>query len=237
MIDIGEQFHNLILHENTQEYAGIDLTAYFPEELQPSVTSKQKRTIWERWTRCGMGFRPSPYQAVQGTLHAEEQIRGDPLDPANPFHFDAVVLNLPGKEDYNPTKPWVFKFCSTASRIAGDIFIYVDDVRTTGASERDTWLCARKAASTLNYLGLQDAARKRRGPTLEPGAWAGSIVLSNDGLVRVTVAVERWVKAKAMVQWIAQCVQSSMPLHFKTLESYWGSGLHLSYLSCIGAIP
>jgi hypothetical protein len=108
-INIGEQFHNFILHEKTQDYAGIDLTAYFPEEFQSSETSKERQTIWERWTRCGMGFRLSPYQAIQGTLHAEEQIRGDPLYPANPFHFDVVVLNLPASENYNPTKPWVFK--------------------------------------------------------------------------------------------------------------------------------
>jgi hypothetical protein len=135
-LDIGEQFLNFILHEKTQVFAGVDLTSYFPAELTTGST-----VLWERWTRCGMGFRSSPYQAVQGTLHAEEHIRGDPLDPTNPFHFDVVVLNLPGSVDYNPWKPWVFKMRSRDGRIACDLFIYVDDVRTTGPDDLETWQC------------------------------------------------------------------------------------------------
>jgi hypothetical protein len=42
-IDLGEQFLNFILHENTQEFAGVDLTHYFPEELAETM----KRLLWE----------------------------------------------------------------------------------------------------------------------------------------------------------------------------------------------
>jgi hypothetical protein len=45
---------------------------------------------------CGMGFKPSPYQAYQGTLHAEELLHGDPLNTTNSFHFEKVILNLLG---------------------------------------------------------------------------------------------------------------------------------------------
>ncbi len=121
-LDIGEQFLNFMLHPKVQQYAGVDFTLYFPESMIDSPGAKQKCTLWERWTRCGMGFKPSPYQAGQAMLHAEEQLRGDPLDPNNPFHFDVVVLNLPGDKEYNPSRPWVFKSRSLDGRIANDFF-------------------------------------------------------------------------------------------------------------------
>jgi hypothetical protein len=52
-----------------------------------------------------MGFKPSPYQAVQGILFAEEVIRGDPGDPRNIFRWDLIALNLPGAPGYDPSKP------------------------------------------------------------------------------------------------------------------------------------
>ena len=78
-LDIGEMFLNFILDEEIQQYAGVDLTPYFPDEL----TTRKIKVLWERWTRCAMGFTTSPYQAVQGVLFADEVIRGDRLDPTN----------------------------------------------------------------------------------------------------------------------------------------------------------
>ncbi len=189
-IDISEQFLNFMLHSKTQEYAGVDLTAYFSEECNIPSQIKQVQILWERWTRCAMGFKPSPYQACQGTLHAEELMRGDPLDQNNPFHFDTVILNLPGNADFCPWKPWVFKFRTIDQHIAMDLFIYVDDCRTTGFSFEETWRVARHVASTFNHLGIQDAPRKHRGPSQEPGAWAGSIVHTSEGIVTISISTE-----------------------------------------------
>jgi hypothetical protein len=91
-LDNGEMFLNFMLHPKVQPYAGVDFTLYFPEELLNTSGCKAKRTLWKHWTRCGMGFRPSPYQAGQAMLHAEEQLCGDPVDINNPFHFDTVVM-------------------------------------------------------------------------------------------------------------------------------------------------
>jgi hypothetical protein len=96
-IDISEQFLNFMLHEKLQPYAGIDLTAFFPQELLGSI-----RVLWERWSRCGMGFVSSPYTAIQGTLSTEEIMRGNPRDPDNIFRWDKVSLNLPGAPHYKP---------------------------------------------------------------------------------------------------------------------------------------
>jgi hypothetical protein len=107
--------------------------------------------------------------------------------------------------------------------------MYVDDVRATGHTHEACWNCTRKVASSFNNVGIQDAARKRRGPSLEPGAWAGSIIYASDGVVTVTVSVERWLKAKGMIQWIHECIEAELALNHKQLESHRG---FLVYISC-----
>jgi len=87
----------------------------------------------------------------------------------------------------------------------------------------------------LNYLGLQDAARKRRDPSQQPGPWAGSVVGIEDGMVYVTVTQERWDKAKMMVKWICKAVEGSEEVDYKTLESYRGFLIYFSrtYPACV----
>lgn len=118
-LDIGKMFLNFMLHPKVQPYAAVEVTSYFPVELS-SFESRSKRIVWERWAQCGMGFRSSPYQAGQAMLHAEEHLRGDPLDVNNLIHYDVIVLNLPGYPDYNPSNPWVFKFHSCDGNNADD---------------------------------------------------------------------------------------------------------------------
>jgi hypothetical protein len=86
-IDIGDMFHNFILHDDIRCVAGIDLTSLFPEEL---IARGDINVLWEHWTRCGMGFKPSPYYSIQGIIFAEEHIRGDPRSTTNVFRWDTV---------------------------------------------------------------------------------------------------------------------------------------------------
>jgi hypothetical protein len=74
-IDIGDMFHNFVLHEQVQQVAGIDLTPFFLEEL---ITRRDVRVLWERWVRCAMGLKCSPYNTIQGALIMDEFIRGNP---------------------------------------------------------------------------------------------------------------------------------------------------------------
>lgn len=221
-IDIGEMFLNFMLHERVQPYCGVDLTTMYPEEVEAA------QVCWERWGRCGMGFTTSPYQCVQGVLWAEEVILGDPGDPQNIFAWDDVELNLPGCEDYDPSRPWVAKVRSKDKLVANDLFIYVDDLRTVGASEEECYQASRRTGSKLNWLGLQDAARKRRPPSQTPGAWAGSIVdAGNDG-VSVLISEERWSKTKQLLDWVNQNMQDSSGIPFKELEKYRGFLIYVS---------
>jgi hypothetical protein len=190
--DYGEMFYNFWLHQDIRRYSGVDLTAHFPEELR----DPKKTVLWEVWTRPAMGLRPSPYQAVQGALVVKRMALGDPKDERNIFQWSSLILNLPGNEDYTPGDPWVAKLRADGT-IAADIHSYVDDERVTGSTNALTWGGCSKLAKLRAHLGLQDAARKRREPSQEPGPWAGVVVHSRPGeAVCKLVTQLRWDKTK-----------------------------------------
>jgi len=198
-LDIGEMFLNFPLHASLRALCGVDLSHY-GESLRDSGVKLEE---WElrsfAWVRCAMGLRPSPYQAVQGALVAEEVILGDREDPNNIFRWDKVVLNLPGSASYDPTRAWVYKVRLKDGRVAADLATYVDDQRVSAPSDREGWRASRRVASINNFLGLQDAARKRRGPSQEPGAWSGSVIRTTNDEVAVLVSQEKWEKGQAYV--------------------------------------
>ena len=73
-----------------------------------------------------MGFRASPYLTTREMKKVEARTKGNHHNKDNGFSWERVVLNLPGKANYNPGKPWVYK--ARADRtIAGDLFSYIDD--------------------------------------------------------------------------------------------------------------
>jgi hypothetical protein len=211
-LDIGEMFLNFMLHSRLQPFAGVDLTPFFTDELAPN-----QLTLWEHWCRCAMGFKPSPYQSIQGILFAEEIIRGDPLDSTIIFRWDIIRLNLPGSNNYTPSLPWVSKIRLSDASLACDLIIYVDDVRTMGNTFDECKAASRRAASVLNSLEIQDAPRNRRDPSQTPGAWAGSICLSDTHTVDLVVSQEHWDKAKGMIKWISDNMASASTIQFKTL--------------------
>jgi hypothetical protein len=190
-LDVGEMFLNFSLHPMTQSWAGVDLTLLLP--------SADGRLQWMRWCRSLMGCKSSPYQACQAMSVADELVRGSPRDMKNPFRWDWVRMNLPGSENYCCSKPWVSKVRACDMRIAADFLSFVDDVWPTGPTKKECWLAARRVGSQLNYLGIQDAARKRRDSSQDPGAWSGSVVRTDGEGVYVLAAEEKWIKAKAML--------------------------------------
>jgi hypothetical protein len=170
-------------------YAGVDLTPYFGENA---------KLMWERWGRCLMGFTPSPYNTTQSMGWAEEIIRGNPDDLDLPFHWSHVELNLPGVASYDPSRPWVSKW-TMEEQLAADMQSYCNDLRTCGLSCRATLLATRRVASVCNYLGIQDAPRKRRFPAHYPGAWAGMMAFTSDAGVFGTVSQEKWDKMRGII--------------------------------------
>ena len=197
-MDLGEMFLNFPMDHTLRPYAGVDLRpikSYLPDGLlSPPSLSKI------RWNRLFMGMLPSPYHAVEQFYLAEEVARGSPFEPGNPCGFDSIRFNIPGSADYSPTLPWVMKWNSKSQSIAGDAVTYMDDIRFIGSTAENAWQVARRLASRLQHMGIQDAPRKRRPPSKTPGAWAGSIQQVSETAVSKTVTQEKWDKARTIAQ-------------------------------------
>jgi hypothetical protein len=147
-IDIGEMFLNFILEARCSYLAGVDLTKY----IEPLGGEPRH---WARWGRCGMGFRPSPYQTTQAIGWAKEVRMRDHLDDKNVFRWAEVRMNMPGYVLYDPRVQWVYKVRKEDGRVAADLFIYIDDFRPTAPSEQECWQAARKTGSTLNVRAFR----------------------------------------------------------------------------------
>jgi hypothetical protein len=102
-------------------------------------------------------------------------------------------FKLAREKVYNPSRPRVIKWGTMDDRMAGDINSFVDDGRASGQTVEHTWSISRHVSSRLQYLGVQDASRKRRPPTRPPGVGVGSVFSKSElGEVTITVTVEKW---------------------------------------------
>jgi hypothetical protein len=176
-----------------------------------------------------MGLAPSPYQAVQGMMVAEDVNKGDHLDAKNLFCWDTVQMNLPGSKTYDPALPWVSKVRFGNNNIACDLVIFVDDLRVTGPTSVECWNAGQRAAQVLTHLGLQDAPRKRRGASQAPAPWTGTILRTDLKVVFVFVVQDKWDKAKAEIEEVIEMVERDPErLDYKCLEQAWGVLQHVT---------
>jgi len=74
-------------------------------------------------------------------------------------------------------------------------------------------------AKGLAFLGLQDAARKRRMPSQTLGSWTGATVSLDGIVVQKGVTKERWEKVKSKIRCIANEIGLSDDLPQIPLES------------------
>lgn len=235
-IDLGEMFLNFWLDEELRPYAGVDVTEmgkrFFNKQSGQLefVHEKIIARLWERWERTLMGLQSSPYVCTKAFSWCEDFIRGNRLDAGNPLQWRWVVLNLPGSEDYNPAKPWVYRICESGD-MASFFGTYIDDIRTGGTTESNTHSVARRVASRLQYYGIQDAARKRRNPSRTPGAWAGALCSTQEktGLF-VSCSQEKWDKGKKIITDIELQMNQgkNAKLDYKMLEKGVGFLVYLS---------
>ena len=221
-MDLGEMFLNYILDEKNRPYTGVDV----------SKLNEDKNNYWLRWNRTLMGFRSSPYIACKSYGWTVDMARGNRLDEKNPFRWNSVRLNLPGSENYDPQIPWVSKMYNNEE--AADVVVYVDDVRLYGSSESRCRAAGKRISKITQYLGEQDASRKFRPPSQEPGPWCGSFVAVKDGSVYAYVSQNKWDKAKAYVQRWAKTIELAVnlskvgALKHKQLEQGRGFLVYLS---------
>ena len=116
------------------------------------------------------------------------------------------------------------KWNSLHNRIAGDVRAYVDDLRVLGWDVNHAWLITRQIASRLQYLGVQDAPRKRR---LDNGPWAGTVYISTENAVQKTVTLEKWSKAKSYINQL-NMLRKDVQLDYKFLEKVRGYLCHMA---------
>jgi len=228
-LDLGEMFLNFPLHPELRKFSGVDL-APFKKDLDKALDHikwPEPKNRYAVWTRDWMGFAPSPEWACRFYYFAEEFIRGYEKALSNPLRWDRVVLNLIGSETYNPALPQVFKWNEVAGKIAGDLKAYVDDLRAIGWSHEHAWQIARHIASRLQYLGIQDAARKRR---IDNGPWAGSVFISSVDKVQRTVSQSKWDKGRDYILNLVEILDKdkNRMLEYKHLERVRGFLCHLA---------
>jgi len=226
--DLGEMFLNFPMDPAIRPFAGVDLSGISQHLTNPGP---QGRRVLERWERLFMGMKSSPYNAVRYFYWAEEFSRGNPVDEGNALRYDRVILNLPGMPEFDPTKPNVMKWNDSVDRLAGDIITFVDDLRASGYDRENAWQVARQITSRLQYLGIQDAARKRRPSSQSGGAWAGTIFEITKDTICKTVSQEKWEKGRSLVrEFTERCNDPQQPPRFnhKDLERKRGFLVHLS---------
>ena len=215
-VDLGDMFLNYFLDRRLRAYAGVDVS---------KVIGKGKKCL--RWERCLMGLKSSPYVACRFFGISMELIKGNRADSKNAFRWSDVKLNLPSQESYDPTMPWVYK-----QRLDGtpacNAIAYVDDIRPTGSSELDCQHAARQVAAVTNYLGQQDAARKRRPSSRHPGPWAGAMVSGDDQGLWVYISQDKWNRSQDIVATWLNRIEHKENLEFKALERDRGFLVYVS---------
>ena len=231
-VDFGEFFHNFFADDRIRKHAGVDVSPLNPC-FPHSRTGDKLKFMGLRWSRLFMGMKPSPYNAVRFYYWAEEFARGNLRDPSNPFGFDKVVLNLPGMESYDSTKPKLSKWNSSRDRMAGDVVTFVDDVRITGSLREHCHEVNRQFTSRIQYLGIQDAPRKFRPPSQDQaGAWTGTIFKITGTTITKSVSQEKWMKGKTITQGLLRLLDSHPSerplLNRKDLERQTGFLNHLT---------
>jgi hypothetical protein len=218
-IDLGEMALNFPLHDSLQRFSGVDFSQY-SSELRTDSCKK----CWVHWTRCWMGLKPSPFMAVRFYY------LGNRKDKNNALRWDYVKFNLPGDPKYDITPPRVMKWNSSIEKIAGDIVAFVDNLRASGHSVEQTWAIGRQMTSRLQYLGFQDAPRKRKPPVRASGPWAGSIFTTTDTKVLQLASQNKWDRTKALLLELVSILTSSVNnlLNYKRLEEIRGFLGHIS---------
>ena len=236
-VDLGEMFLNFPMDPAIRPHAGVDLSQFtrefWSDALSPKKTKKDQTTHWEMWGRMFMGMSPSPFNSVRHYYWADEFFRGDPREPGSPFRYDRVIFNLPGTEDFDPSRPSVAKWDDINDCLAGDISPYIDDLRGAGMCRDHAWQTGHRAASRLQYLGMQDAPRKRRPPTKSPGAWAGGVHRISKTSITKTVTQDKWDKGRGYAKELVDAYENVAPgqkptFNHKDLERKRGYLIHLA---------
>ena len=122
-MDIGKMFHNFFLNRDVRACCRVNMTGLNLEAAKSNCN---------RWDRLWMGFKSSPHNAARHLSITTEYGIGDPLDKANSFYWDKLILNLPCTKTFDPGMPLSHKLDSRIDRIACNAVMFIDNSRITG---------------------------------------------------------------------------------------------------------
>jgi hypothetical protein len=107
----------------------------------------------------------------------------------------------------------------------------VDDLRALGATEEHAWAVVMRIIKWLQYLGIQNTARKNCPPTRKPGAWAGAVFRVYLREILKTVTQEKWDKAKMEIGELDESMgaklEDNSTVNYKQLETIRGFMCHI----------
>jgi hypothetical protein len=178
------------------------------------------------FNRLVFGSANSPYYALRMHTRGIELAKRAPDDSASAFSWATVELNLPGMEFYGPSKPRVCQLRADG-QTAADVMSFYDDVRPFGLNEQIARAATHQIASRIQHLGVQDATRKQSEVTQRPGAGAGSIVYTEQGLVCKFVSQEKWDKLKWHLSWFCDHLEARREMDRQLLALRVGFLLHV----------
>ena len=162
-----------------------------------------------------------PYNACRLIARALKFAVGRPFDATSAFWFEKVRLNLPGMAAYDASLPWVMKVDPDGD-IATEAIVFFDDGRVVGANALKCQAGLRQVTSRLQYLGIQDASRKCRAPSMRAGAWAGGVCYTDHDTPRLFISQKRWDKLLGHLEWLEdRTLEGFIPRkHFLSVRGY-----------------
>ena len=126
-------------------------------------------------------------------------------------------MNLPGDEEHHCCLPRVSKIRTDGTQ-ASDHVTYCDDARIVPFSFLFGAAALARMARVAQHLGIQDAPRKQRFPSQQPGAWAGAVALASPSGVYGFTAKDCWMKTKKILTRVEQQVAADDPSEHSELE-------------------
>ncbi|KAL7565773.1 hypothetical protein ACA910_010211 [Epithemia clementina (nom. ined.)] len=202
--DYGEMFLNFWIHPELRIYSGMDLTPLYGKNAEGK--------IWVENMVSSYGPKPLTLRYHSANMTIEMIHLRKSKQQQQHFPMDHVRLNLPGTVDYQPGEPWVSKRRSDGL-IAADAHDYVDDLRGTAPTAEEAWQLGSTIAKTASYIGIQDAARKRREQTRRPGAWAGVVCGTIPDRPYITVTLSKWEKTKTEIARLRSGLDKALAQH------------------------
>ena len=152
-------FHNNKMSEILQPYAGVERVLGRERECTPLVKIDQD----------GRGLSILAFCDHKNIFWAMEAITGYRKSSSNPFFWDVVIRNSPGTTSHYPTMPRLHRWDSIREEISATCKTYVDDLRSIVATQSLAKEATHQVDTTMVYLVLQDATKKRRPISQTPG--------------------------------------------------------------------